>query len=144
MGDVIVGVDGSAHANAAADWAAGEARRRHARVRLVHAYTPRVQQYPYNMLDPEALEGMTATERALAEDLVASVADRVRQAHPVEVVTELVASDPSEALIERSGDAELLVLGARGLGGIKGLLLGSVSQRCAQHARCPVVIVPRP
>lgn len=144
MADVVVGVDGSAHASAALAWAHTEARRRGARLRLVHAYMPREQQYPYNMLDPGALKGMAATERALAEDLVASLGARVREGEGVEVVTEAAVGDPSEVLVERSADADFLVLGSRGLGGIRGLLLGSVSQRCAQHARCPVVIIPRP
>ena len=48
---------------------------------------------------------------------------------------------PAEILIEASRDADLLVVGSRGLGGFKGLLLGSVSQQCSQHARCPIVIV---
>ncbi len=48
---------------------------------------------------------------------------------------------PAHVLIEAGTDAELLVVGSRGLGGFKGLLLGSVSQQCSQHARCSVMIV---
>jgi nucleotide-binding universal stress UspA family protein len=48
---------------------------------------------------------------------------------------------PAKALIEASDGADLLVVGSRGLGGFKGLLLGSVSQQCSHHARCPVTIV---
>jgi nucleotide-binding universal stress UspA family protein len=45
-------------------------------------------------------------------------------------------------LLEEAADADLLVVGSRGLGGFRGLLLGSVSQQCAHHAPCPLVIVP--
>jgi nucleotide-binding universal stress UspA family protein len=50
---------------------------------------------------------------------------------------------PAEVLVEAAEDADLLVVGSRGLGGFRGLLLGSVGQQCAHHARCPVVIVPK-
>jgi nucleotide-binding universal stress UspA family protein len=45
-------------------------------------------------------------------------------------------------LVDKSKGVDMLVVGSRGLGGFRGLLLGSVSQQCAQHAHCPVVIVP--
>jgi nucleotide-binding universal stress UspA family protein len=48
---------------------------------------------------------------------------------------------PSEALLRASNDADLLVVGSRGLGGFGGLLLGSISQQCVQHATCPVLVV---
>jgi nucleotide-binding universal stress UspA family protein len=48
----------------------------------------------------------------------------------------------SHVLLEEAADADLLVVGSRGLGGFRGLLLGSVGQQCAHHAPCPLVIVP--
>ena len=59
----------------------------------------------------------------------------------VDVVRSVVVGTPASALIAASAAADLLVVGSRGLGGFRGLLLGSVSQQCAYHAGCPVVIV---
>jgi nucleotide-binding universal stress UspA family protein len=50
---------------------------------------------------------------------------------------------PAHILLEEAANADLLVVGSRGLGGFRGLLLGSVSQQCAQHCPCPITILPR-
>jgi nucleotide-binding universal stress UspA family protein len=54
----------------------------------------------------------------------------------------LVEDAPARALVRAASDADLLVVGSRGRGGFKGVLLGSVSQQCARQAPCPLVIVP--
>ncbi len=59
---------------------------------------------------------------------------------PVSMV--IRAEGPAFGLLERSEGADMLVVGSRGMGGFKGLLLGSVSTHCVHHARCPVVVVP--
>jgi len=54
----------------------------------------------------------------------------------------VAAEHPAEALIEQSRAADLLVIGTRGYGGFKGMLLGSVARECIQHSHCPVLILP--
>jgi nucleotide-binding universal stress UspA family protein len=150
---VVVGVDGSAESRAALEWAAHEARLRNAVLRVVYVYehTPAWQMYGYGLEAPmavttESTSGSAAEEaadaarraRQLVEDMVADVEDRELE------VEAMVYEDrrPSRALVELSRDADMLVLGSRGRGGFAGLVLGSVSQQCVHHARCPVVVLP--
>ncbi len=90
------------------------------------------------LIDPELLR-QTAQERL--DGFVAEVA-----AESPEVELERIALDgpAAKVLVDAADDAELLVVGSRGHGGFAGLLLGSVSQQCAHHAQCPVVIVRGP
>ena len=58
--------------------------------------------------------------------------------------TSIEEGNPAKVLIERSKEADLLVVGSRGHGGFAGMLLGSVSQHLVAHADCPLVVVRRP
>jgi nucleotide-binding universal stress UspA family protein len=78
--------------------------------------------------------------RTLLSDAVVALAGR--EDRPA-VDERLVEGDAAHALLDAARDAALLVVGARRNGVIHGTLFGSVSQRCAIHARCPVVVVPR-
>ena len=60
----------------------------------------------------------------------------------VHVETVFREGNPAHVLLEEAQHADLLVVGSRGLGGFRGLMLGSVGQQCAHHAPCPLVIVP--
>jgi nucleotide-binding universal stress UspA family protein len=74
--------------------------------------------------------------------LVASVTDGGRGG--VRVTSTVLSGHPAEELVRLSGESRLIVVGSRGRGGFRGLLLGSVSQAVLQHAGCPVAVVPRP
>jgi nucleotide-binding universal stress UspA family protein len=133
---VVVGVDGSARSMDAVVWAAGAARRSGAVLRLVTAWLPPMPAAPVLTDDRSAYR-----QRAI-DRLDAAVAVASETAPGIETETEAVQQAPAQALLDASRDAALLVVGRRGLGGLRGLLLGSVSQRCAEHATCPVVIIP--
>jgi len=132
---IVVGVDGSETAELALAWAVGEAQRSGASLTLLAAWMfPMVVGYAFTSTVDSVRQG--------AIDLVEHSLARVAELAPdVSVKGETSEEPPQQALVEASAGADLLVVGSRGLGGFKGLLLGSVSQYCARHARCPVVIV---
>ena len=130
---IVVGVDGSEHGNAALRWALDEALAHAAEIIAVFAW-----QMPFigipGAFDREEMERIC--KRFLEETVAAIVPE------PRVPMTKLVAEgDVSASLIAAAKDADMLVLGSRGRGGFAGLKLGSVSQECAQHAPCPVVII---
>ena len=140
MSKIVVGVDGSAESLAALRWAAQEARLRGARLRVVHAwFLPMVfTSGPPLLVLPESrseLEG--EGEKVLAHALEETAAD----VEGLEVERSVVEGSAAHCLLRAAEGADLLVVGSRGHGGFHELLLGSVSQQCAHHAPCPVVIV---
>jgi nucleotide-binding universal stress UspA family protein len=138
---IVVGVDGSGGARDALRFALEEARFRRAAVRVVAAWHVPVAAYGGAFVPPDPAlvaepdpDARRAAERALED--AGDLAD------DVDVETVVREGAPAQVLLEEADDADLLVVGSRGLGGFRGLLLGSVSQQCAHHAPCPVVIVP--
>ncbi|TQL04111.1 universal stress protein [Cellulomonas sp. SLBN-39] len=132
---VVVGVDGSRAARHAATTAAAAAVARDAVLRVVHA-RPTVQA-PYGLayLPPASEDDPTRTAaRALVDDLVAYHPDLRTDLHVVD-------DDPAHALVQLASDAQLLVVGSRGLGAFPGMLLGSVSHEAVRHAPCTVLVV---
>ncbi|RKT19602.1 nucleotide-binding universal stress UspA family protein [Streptomyces sp. 1114.5] len=131
---VLAGVDGSPQSTAAARWAAAEAVRRGASLRLVHAW-PWLTDGVSSYAEPDDLP--EAAQRTLAE-----AAEAVRARHPeLAVQTDAVLDSPIDGLVAAAADAELLVLGSRGRGGFTGLLLGSVSMSVAGRSGVPVIVV---
>ncbi len=138
MGTIVVGVDGSPGGLAALRFALEEARLRKASVTAVFAWSiPFVADVPSGLL-PELLSDFRADAERLLEEAIAEAGDP----GGVEIAQLLVDAPAGRALLEAARGADLLVVGSRGRGGFTGLLLGSVSQQCTQHATCPVVIVP--
>ncbi|WP_224297571.1 universal stress protein [Streptomyces olivaceus] len=133
---VIVGVDGSASSYAALRWADRYARSVGGVVEAVHVWdTPSAVGFAGPAIDPD-FDLEQARERFAAElDAI------FPEERPPGLREVLVEGDPSETLIRASQGAELLVVGRRGRGAFARAMLGSVSQRCAQHAACPVVVV---
>lgn len=134
---IIVGIDGSAHAWRALDWAADYAVRHRLPLRAVHGSRALA---PDGTIPEDALRRLVA-ER---EDLLGEARQYVLKQFPdLDVTTRLVRTDPGHALVEASEGAALVAVGSRGLGGFEGLLFGSVGLYAAAHARCPVLVVSR-
>jgi nucleotide-binding universal stress UspA family protein len=144
MERIVVGVDGSACADAALRFAAQEARDHGAGLEVVHAWS--FPAFVGSAFAPAAPIDPVVVEET-AKGIVAEAVDRVlgpAGERDLEVDEVVQAGSATEVLLARAGGARALVLGTRGHGGFVGLLLGSVSQQCAHHAPCPLVIVPAP
>ncbi|MCG6498520.1 universal stress protein [Kitasatospora sp. A2-31] len=131
---VLVGVDGSPESTAAAHWAAEEALRRGAPLRVVHVW-------PW-LTDGRSAFADAGSLPAGAQRMLAEIADTLRAGHPgVDVHTDVVLDAAVDGLVAAAEDAGLLVLGSRGLGGFTGLLLGSVSRATVARSSAPAVVV---
>ena len=141
-GSIVVGVDGSADAARAVTWAAQEASLEHRPLVLLHALDTTwqaVDVWRTNSL-ADTFETRHLTQLA-ARATVDAAAQGVRLTYPdLEVIASVVDLDPRQALIAASRTAHLLLVGSRGRGPVRGLLLGSVSVATAQLATCPVVV----
>jgi nucleotide-binding universal stress UspA family protein len=136
---IVVGVDGSPNGAAALRWATLQAAATGARLDLVHAWHP-----PYVGGEPFVFSPVTyddcRTGAQLTLDGAVATVDRSALATAPQPV--LVDGAAAHALVDASAGASMVVVGARGLGGFAGLLLGSVSTQVTRHAHCPVVVVP--
>jgi nucleotide-binding universal stress UspA family protein len=138
---IVIGVDGSEGGAAALEFAAEEAALRKTRLCIVSAWEVPVTAYGTGAapaLDPGKLDAFRDRAEHIAEEAVAT-AKKLQPSLEVEALT--VTGQPADALLAQGADAELIVVGRRGLGGFRSLLLGSVSQQVVHHAACPVVVV---
>lgn len=140
---IVVGIDGSETAKLALRFAADEARTRGASLHVVHVYQSMVTAYPYQTLDGGALRQQVEEEaRQAAEGTLAEQVAGVPELAGLDVDREVRQGRPSAEILDAGAEADLIVLGTRGLGGFRGMLLGSVGQHVVAHAHVPVVLVP--
>nr|WSX53084.1 universal stress protein [Streptomyces sp. NBC_00974] len=138
---VVVGLDGSPASLAAAEWAAREARLRRLPLKLLHAVEYWAPFYGYASLDGASAPASAPTEYG-GERIPEDVSQQLTERHPgLEITTEQVDGQPLTVLAGAAQEAEVLVLGSRGLGAMTGFLIGSVSQAVLAHAERPVVVV---
>ena len=140
MGRIVVGLDASEDSLRALRWALDEAELREAELELVHSYpTPELVALP-------AVVTLPSDEqlRFAAEDIITEALERVGGPRGVHVTMVARPGGAATVLCEVAEGADLLVVGARGLGGFRGLLLGSVTHQVVAHSPCPVLVaVPK-
>jgi nucleotide-binding universal stress UspA family protein len=138
---VLVGVDGSPASAGVLEFAVGEARLR--RAVLVAVMSVEIPDYawidPYGTRSHPEEDALELGRHNLSRVLAAAGTEGL-------AVDQVVTAVPApQALVDRSSDCDLLVVGSRGHGGLRGLVMGSVSMHCVLHAHCPVTVVrPEP
>jgi nucleotide-binding universal stress UspA family protein len=135
--NILVAVDGSEHALKAASMAGDFARQMQADLRVVTAYEP----VPTYLGEPNLQHALD--ERFAQANLVLADAMQKIGEIPGALKTDILEGPPAEAIlavVEARGN-DLIIMGTRGLGMLKGLLLGSQSQKVVAHAPCPVLLV---
>ena len=132
---VVVGVDDSPAAHLALDFAVEQAVTRNVPLRVIRTWRPVTGIW---VDSPMVTRTVTAEERRPLDDLVAGW----RAKYPeLEITAEAVVDHPANALALASTTAQLLVLGSRGRGAFRGMLLGSVSQHLLHHSAWTVAVV---
>lgn len=143
MSGIIVGVDGSDHSCRALHWAMLEAARHHLPLTVMSVHPaptrPVTEVYWPVPVHPDSDDDLEFARAAVAQ-LVDKVASDVGQSAS-DVIVSVVRGDPAQELLREADDADMLVVGTRGVGGFSKLMMGSVSSKVTHHATCPVVVI---
>jgi nucleotide-binding universal stress UspA family protein len=141
MPGIIVGVDGSGHSQRALEWAMKEAAVRHAPLTVLTVHPSIVGYFGGIVTTPQDLE-QTEQVRAAVRAEADKVLTALEGPHPESVKIRAVHGFPVEELVNASKEADLVVLGSRGVGGFTRMVLGSTADQVVQRAHCPVTVVP--
>ena len=141
MSGIIVGVDGSGHSQRALEWAMHEAAVRHVPLTVLTVHEA-VRGYYGGMAIYQDDPARTEDARVVAQAETDKVLAGLDGPRPESVTVKAVHGFPVEELINAGKDADMLVVGSRGAGGFTRLMIGSVAGQVAEHAHCPVLLVP--
>jgi nucleotide-binding universal stress UspA family protein len=141
MPGIIVGVDGSGHSQRALEWAMKEAALRHAPLSVL-TINPAIVGYFGGVVTSQQDVQLTEQIRAAVQKETDKVLAALDGPRPESVTVKAVHGFPVEELVSASKEADMIVLGSRGVGGFTRLMMGSTAGQVVQHAHCPVLIVP--
>jgi nucleotide-binding universal stress UspA family protein len=140
MPGIIVGIDGSTHSRQALEWAVNEAAVRHAPLTVLAVHQALASYWGGPVLaDQDLTKRAGEAAREETDILLEKFGEEER---PPSVTVRAVTGVPAEELLDAAADADMIVVGARGVGGFKRLLMGSVCTQVTYHAHCPVVVIP--
>lgn len=143
MPGILVGIDGSEHSRRALEWAVREAALRHAPLTVLTVHQAIVSYWTAGAVaspgDTDIAKEALDAAKAETDSVLAQVDAASR---PPSVTVKAVTGLPAEELLYAAEGADMIVVGSRGAGGFKRLLLGSVSTQVTHHANCPVVVIP--
>jgi nucleotide-binding universal stress UspA family protein len=148
MSGIIAGVDGSANARYALEWAVKEAAVRQEPLTVLTVHEVAASFWTHHPVTVPVDQGLLENARQAATDLVGKAVSGIGEPGPASVTVRAVNGFAADELIGASHEADLVVIGARGGAQSGGMAhhapLGSVSNKVLHHALCPVVVVPAP
>jgi nucleotide-binding universal stress UspA family protein len=142
MPGIIVGVDGSVHSRRALEWAISEAAVRRAPLTVLTVQQAVAGYWGTPVVYPQDLDLAEHAAKAAQEE-TDKVLDKLGAGErPPSVTVRGVVGLPAEEILNAAQGADMIVVGSRGAGGFRRLLMGSVSSQVTHHACCPVVVIP--
>src|SRR5207247_202429 len=142
MPGIIVGIDGSSHSRKALEWAISEAGMRRVPLTVLSVNQAIVGFWGGPAESPGDAEFAEHARKVAQEETDSALEKLAPESRPPAVTVVAITGLPAEEILTLSKDADLIVVGSRGAGGFKKLLLGSVSTQVTHHARVPVVVIP--
>jgi nucleotide-binding universal stress UspA family protein len=141
MPGIIVGIDGSVHSRRALEWAISEAAIRHTPLTVLTVHQAMAEFWGV-VAYPQSPDHTEHAAKAAQEETDSVLDTLGAESRPPSVTVRVVTGVPGDEILTAAQGADMIVVGSRGAGGIKKLLMGPVSLQVTRHAHCPVVVIP--
>ena len=143
MPGILVGIDGSEHSRHALEWAVHEAALRQTPLTVLTVHQAVANYWTGSPVAYPGDQDLATKAQQVAQGETDSVlAETDAASRPPSVTVKAITGLPAEELLYAAEGKDMVVVGSRGAGGFKRLLLGSVSTQVTHHATCPVVVIP--